>query len=477
MKYCVIVELTKSSIRFRYQIDNGQIEVLALKNSEQEVPLAFYLNGDELLMGKYATERASCGDPFAYTDYFELIKDPQKCFKYANEQRPIKQLLYLGVERYLSFFLREKLLAQDSSIDANRPNFPLRFCFGQDISSNERRFVLDQFVLAGYGNVAEVEVEPILFEIVSPNSKDKLMLAGVNGDLVMGYYSMRTRRFEQTKVLAGLGVDPRYKKCAEMILEYNISVNPFLSDTLEDNIDVLTVEAKKILNSKSTIITGSLVLSSGNEYIYEFSINDLRSKLSRVGGNQCLLSEVDYFLGTLGTNQGSVEVVLVGDANTDYLMAQLNEKYPVVLGVSEAQYFQMWNRVFSTVDLNPPVSAPSTPPIPNAITPTTPPISQHAAVPPIPPSPAPVPPVPPRQAAVPPVPPMPPKSAPVPVAPSQPPSRHVTAPPPPPPSRHVNAPPPPPSPTQRGIAAPPPPPAPKKKTVPPPPPPLVKKNK
>ena len=454
MKYCVIIELTKNTIKFRYQIDNGQVEFLALKESEQEIPLAFYLNGDELLMGKYAVERASCGDPFAYTDYFELIKDPQKNFKYANEQRPIKQLLYLGVERYLSFFLREKLLAQDSSIDSNRPTFPLRLCFGQDVSSNERRFVLDQFILAGYGNVAEVEIEPSLFEIVSPKPKDKLMLAGVNGNLVMSYYSMSTRRFEQTKTLTGMGVDPRYRKCAEKIRGYIIDMDPFLSETLDSNLDVLMAEAKKILGSKSTLMTGSVFLS-GREYDYEISRLELNNIISKAGINQNLLSEVDYFLGTLGKSQSDVEVILVGDANSDYFMAQLNEKFPVVLGVSEAQYFQVWNRVFSTVDLNPPAIeeynqresvSPSLPPVRQA--PKAPQAPSTQVAPSVPPTPT-------KKTVAPP---------PVPHVPSAPPL-------PPTPPKKPSAPPPPPSPTQRGVAAPPPPPAPKKKTAAPPPPP------
>ena len=74
------------------------------------MPLAFYINGNEFIMGNYARDRAIVGDPNAYNNYFELIKDPSKVFLFFGVQRPLKQLLYLGIERYLTHFLLGKFV-------------------------------------------------------------------------------------------------------------------------------------------------------------------------------------------------------------------------------------------------------------------------------------------------------------------------------------------------------------------------------
>lgn len=429
MKYCVIAKITRHTIEFRYQIDNDSVEILALRDSEQVIPLAFCLNGSELLMGKYALERVACGDPYAYTDYFELIKDSTKVFKYANEDRPIKQILYLGVERYLSFFLREKLLASDGSISSNRPDFPLRFCFSQDITGNERRFVIEQFNAAGYRNVAEIELEKTLFHIVTNNSnRDKLLLTGLNGDLIMSYFNSQTCKSELTKTLSGLGSDPRYKKCIDIIIDYIKSDNPFFDVDIESNMPALMDEARKILQSDQTVMQGNVFFNDGSSYDYEISRLELRQQLSQCDNNQLFLSEVEYLINTQGISNHLLDVIMEESVNTDYFIDKIRNKFPNVYGVTTMQYRQMWAQIFSTIDLNPPkIESPKIPTLPpspsipkdSPKSPIAPPTPKVPSTPQVPPTP---------QRAT--MPPPPPKAPTAPSRPTPPPAPKIPSPPP-----------------------------------------------
>lgn len=352
-KYCVIVRLSKNTIEFRYQIDNDQVEFLTLNEKEPEIPLAFCLNGDELIMGKYAQERASMNDSSAFTNYFELIKDRSKVFTYAKEQRPIEQLLYIGVERYLSAFLKEKLLGDDWTIESKRKDFPLRFSFASDVANNERRFVIDLFIKAGYRNVAELPIEDVLFSVTAPSTKPKVLLAGLGGDLYMSHYP-NPKTCKCCRSLPGIGTDPRFALCAELIFDEIQKSIPWLSARKEDNMELLIAESGKVLQSKSPLYMGNIVFDTGEEGDFQININNLENQLKHSQTSMSMISELEYFLKMEALQPNQVDIVLEGGVNTDYFASRLHDKFTSVFNVSLSDYIQVWNRVFNSVDLTPP---------------------------------------------------------------------------------------------------------------------------
>ena len=136
MKFCVLIKIRRNIISFWYQIKGSNYSPLKIKESN-EVPLYFYVNGNDFIFGNYARDRYYCNDPFAHGDYFKIITDPSKQFCIYGNKKPLKQLLYLGIEQYLDFFIKN-VIYKSESIESYRQNFPLRLSFDSDIEVKEK---------------------------------------------------------------------------------------------------------------------------------------------------------------------------------------------------------------------------------------------------------------------------------------------------------------------------------------------------
>ncbi|MEI6853187.1 MAG: hypothetical protein WCL06_10105, partial [Bacteroidota bacterium] len=155
MNYCVLVHISRSTISFWYQQEGVSFEPLAQKEGNI-VPLYFYVNSNDFIVGSFARERFLNGDDkHAYGNYFDTIADPSKYFTIYGNQKHVKFLLYYAVEQYLSHFLNT-VLYKNESIEEFRDNFPLRFSFSSDIVQKEKLMVESLFLESGYDNVETV---------------------------------------------------------------------------------------------------------------------------------------------------------------------------------------------------------------------------------------------------------------------------------------------------------------------------------
>jgi len=139
VKYCVLVKISKHQLSFWYQLENGVPTPLSI-TGPNTIPLCFYVNGNDFKIGIFAKERFLQNDRSAYDDYFELIKDPVEYFTLHGDSKPVKQLLYYGVENYLSHFIKT-ILYKNESIEGFRTTFCLRLWFDDDIENQEKVLV------------------------------------------------------------------------------------------------------------------------------------------------------------------------------------------------------------------------------------------------------------------------------------------------------------------------------------------------
>lgn len=220
MRYCVLIKISKQRLCFWYQIENSDFAPLSLKDGS-DIPLYFYVSGNDFRVGHFARERHNVNDRNAYQDYFSLIQDPSKYFVLHGDSKPIKQLLYYGIENYLSHFIKT-ILFKNESIEAYRINFCLRFWFDDDISKPERYLVENLFKEAGYENVKEIDSSVHINNVISEQStsnRSRLFLSSVNNDLYIKLFNYPKYTFQSHYKLEDLGSDPRAKILAKLILE------------------------------------------------------------------------------------------------------------------------------------------------------------------------------------------------------------------------------------------------------------------
>lgn len=376
MDFCVLVKVSKRLISFWYQTDENPYAPLVLKESN-EVPLYFYVNGNDFLFGAAARERFNQHDPDSYGNYFEIIKDPGKHFVIYGNKKPVKQLFYYGVEQHLSYFINAVLYKGDS-IESYRQQFALRFLFEADIEDKEKTLIENLFTEAGYFNIQRMNFDEALFEVLVKNrlldsGGNVLLLNGISDVLYLKFYTNLSRTPESTLKIAGQGADPRVKILAEMIIEYILTQNSFLNLDKEIEIASLLSYSAGLLNNITAVIKGDAELTDGNRYWFRINERSLNDRLQYYSKDLAVYAAIDDLLKVNNLRVENIDILLVGsEISTSYFSNKLLKKYPNVKAVDPACLNDAMKLVFSSI------SIPGTPAIKRV--PLPPPVSTKQPV-------------------------------------------------------------------------------------------------
>ncbi|WP_342328100.1 hypothetical protein [Pedobacter sp. FW305-3-2-15-E-R2A2] len=397
MKFCVLAKISKRSVSFWYQSDRNAYAPLSLTESN-EVPLYFYVNGNDFIFGTAARDRFNRHDPNAYGNYFEIIKDPGKHFSIYGNKKPVKQLFYYGVEQYLSHFLNTVLYKTDS-IESYRQHFPLRFLFDTDIEDNEKSLIAHLFKEAGYFNLEGVDFNKALFGVLTkkavlPKGKAVLLLSSVDDVLYLKLYKELMNEAVGSFKLEGQGADPRVKILADMIVEYIIVQNSYLSIDKDAEIAALLPFCVRMLENINPIIKGDAELTDGNKYWFRVNERNLNDRLQYYSNDGMIYTAIDDLLKSAGLVEQEV-IILLGteEISTSYFSSKLLRKYPYVLAVKAADIGDAMKTVFAEISGSN-YTAKSKP----AVTPPVIPVPAPVLARPTLPTPKPPPPLPPKRA-------------------------------------------------------------------------------
>jgi hypothetical protein len=354
MKSGVLVKVSKQTLSFWYQIEGGEYATLTLKEGNV-IPLCFYVNENEFSVGSFAKERCLVNDPHAFTDYFENVKNPTKHFTLVGDSKPYKQLLYFGIENYLSHFIKT-VLYKNESIEAYRANFCLRFWFDDDLESAERVFVLTLFKEAGYENVSAANIENHLKSLLSSpssNGNGRVYISAISNDLYLQLFSSSHEFLGKFK-LPELGSDPRAKILAKLILEDIREANPHIYFEEEKEIGFIINHCTSLLSSLTPLIRNQIELSTGVRTDYKVRLSHLEERLAYNRGiEDKVIPQLESILGENGLNHSLVDLFLLGDQiNTNYFKEKLTKKFPSVIGVSNSIEAKILKSIFVEIASN-----------------------------------------------------------------------------------------------------------------------------
>jgi hypothetical protein len=376
MNFCVLVKISKRSVSFWYQTDKSPYAPLIIKDSN-EVPLYFYVNGNDFIFGNIARDRFYQNDPNAYGQYFEIIKDPARHFTIYGNKKPVKQLLYHGIEQHLSFFINAVLYKGDS-IESYRQHFPLKFLFDVDIEEKEKTLIHSLFTDAGYFNISSVNYDAALLTVLVQNKfiseqNNVLLLNGLNDTLYIKSYENFSSPPLSILNIEGQGADPRVKMLSEMIIEYIFTQNSFLSFNKEIETGNLLFFCANLLNNLTPIIKGEAELTDGKKYWFKVTERSLNDRLQFYSRDQEIYTSIDDLLNTHKFKPDNTIIVLVGEEiSTSYFLNKLLKKYPKVKQVDAVYLKDTMELLFTmTISEKPkriavvvPPTKPQLPPVP-----------------------------------------------------------------------------------------------------------------
>lgn len=354
MNFCVLVKISKHKISFWYQSGTTPYEPLVIKDTN-EIPLYFYVNGTDFIFGEdVAIERYNSNDPNAFGNYFDIIKDPSNHFTIAGNKKPVKQLIYHGIEKYLNFFITQVLYKNDS-LESYRQNFPLRFWFEQDIEEKEKSLIENIFIEAGYDNIEQINYNQSLFEVLSENkviSPDNsvLMLNGISNTLYMELYKRSTDFSNSFSKLDGHGADPSVKILAEMILEDILAQESYLTIDKEKEVKSLLTYSAERLENITPIIKGEAILTDGKKHYFEVKQRVLNDRLLYYSNDRIINAAINELLSVNNVTNENLTILLGSkEINTAYLINKLLVKYPNVFGVENKYTKETLKLIFSKI--------------------------------------------------------------------------------------------------------------------------------
>jgi hypothetical protein len=333
-------------------MEGGVLSPLQM-DSQFTIPLCFYVNGNDFKTGEFAKNRIHLNDKNIFDDYFELIKDPTKFFILHGDSKPVKQLLYYGIENYLSHFIKT-ILFKNESIEGFRSSFCLRFWFDVDIESQEKIFVENLFKEAGYENVAEIDSNIILNKEISLEIKSyrpRLCLTAISNDLYVQLYNSPDFSLVCQIKLDQLGSDPRAKILAKLISEDIKEASPHISIEEEKEIAHLINHCVQLLSNLTPIIRNEIALSNGVKAEYKIRLSDLEDRLMYNRGiEDKVIPQLESILSANGMTSSIIDIVLNGDElNTIYFKDRLSKKFRYVFGLASSIEAKYLKSIFSDI--------------------------------------------------------------------------------------------------------------------------------
>jgi hypothetical protein len=356
MNFCVLVEISKRSASFWYKSDGNPYAPMSIKGSN-DIPLYFYINGNEFVFGNIARDRFYSNDTNAYGNYFEIVKDPSAHFNIYGSKKPAKQLLYYGIEQCLSYFVNS-VLYKSESIESYRLNFPLRFIFKADIEEKEKKFIGNLFLEAGYRNIEFINYDKYLFESLAKQDKikpqgDILLLKGIDNSMYIGLYRGAVEKCESTLKIEGHGADPRVKILAEIIIEDIMTRNSYLRIDKDFEIGSLLLYSTSLLEHITPIISGNAILSDGKPYYFRIKERMLNEQLLYYSNEIIVYSAIDDILKINSISANDISIILATtEINTSYFSSKLLKKYPHVIGVRELDQVNAMKLIFNFIEEN-----------------------------------------------------------------------------------------------------------------------------
>ena len=353
MNFCVLVKIAKRMVSFWYQTEGKSYTALVIKDAN-EIPLFFYVNGNDFLFGEIARNRFFTNDPNAFGNYFEIVKDPSMHFTISGNKKPVKQLFYYGIEKYLSHFINTVLYKSDS-IETYRNLFPLRFIFEPDIEGKEKVLVEALFSDAGYMNIQRLEYNDSLFEVLQKKRvitiKDSIIkLTGIDNNLYLELYKDLSAGLTVYTKVEGQGSDPRVNILADMILEYILLQNPYLTLNKEVEVASILPYSSNLLHDVSPIIKGEAVLSDGKSYYFRVNERSLNERLLFLSSDSIIYSAIDDLIKTYGLDVQTTTILLGSEEiNTAYFSNKLLKKYPNVKGLTTSDDLEAMKLIFSKI--------------------------------------------------------------------------------------------------------------------------------
>ena len=278
MKFHILIHLSESSIGFYYCRTKSDDRSMRPFLGEWPAPLAVYVHGNELEIGKSAYIAATNQVEGAYADLFQLA-GREEYFEFNGSRRNLNKLLLVAIEHYFQKFLREHLSQQAGALEDIRGELSVSFIFDVNLSLEKKEYVLDLFRNNGYNNIRELDYNQYLLDEIgddlSPMRKrGNLVVMSAYGDDIY-FRNYLEGKGGQLVCLPAVGTDGRLDKAKELISRCVLRADAWID--LEQEKSRIDTAAREFVDSGRPSVNAYLELSTGLQVPYFITSSSLGS--------------------------------------------------------------------------------------------------------------------------------------------------------------------------------------------------------
>ena len=335
MKYFISLRLSHNSVSVaHYRDDDGIERLLPFRGCDRPIPLAVSVINNTINVGATALEHYEKHLPNSFFRLFSLLKGNETYQRFGGNH-PANTLIYVAIETILDNLLQNEFGNRIADI---RAELPIGFDFAPDVTTDERKQVLDLFKngypgeCERYGNIGIFDTNKIIANTALENNFRRycMVLDYNSGDINASLYSKDAQDCINSRIFAGLGLDPRIAAGVNCIKQQIQAYNPFIDfSPVEDRLQQIIVD---FIDSNSPENAGDIRIND-DRYDYFISkydisntghthsqnvITDIRSLAYATGGihlnditfvirNKAL--QTDYFMSIFRGEMDSVSIV------------------------------------------------------------------------------------------------------------------------------------------------------------------------
>lgn len=297
MPHFVLILLSRKNISLYYDADANSSYLQHYDDgnsygSDYWSPFVAVEAGGGLQVGsEFAYEETLKRSANSYGDIFPLSRHTGEFFQCEGEH-PISDLPFFSVEAYLRQFFMDIYHGED--FVSEKADLALGLVFSTDVGFEERSRLLDSFRENGYGNLAMVDFNASLIDVLSDQrrlqSPYTCVLENNGQDILMGIYISQTAERLAIDSLVGLGRDPRVDYGVKLLWE-SIDTHGL---SLENERPILSDIVKRFLdNDAKSRLSETIVLSNNKEYDAYLLKNDIDATAL---ANEQLYARINAFL-------------------------------------------------------------------------------------------------------------------------------------------------------------------------------------
>lgn len=214
-----------------------------------KIPMYFFSNGSTFQIGKKAKTKFDNKNKEAYSNYFELIKEVNKQFKFiGGVKQPIKNIFIRGVEFLINEFLKN-ILYSSKNIYEIKNELKFNLVFHNDVNENEIDFLSNLFIEEGFANTKAFYFNYLVLNYLDVNRKigrfkGYITVDSISNNLNLSYYdSLKRNHSKIFDVGKNLATRPEINIIANLLCEVAIDKSgslvekdkeiPFLLETAE----------------------------------------------------------------------------------------------------------------------------------------------------------------------------------------------------------------------------------------------------